>query len=86
MTWYTAIVAFTIIWWVVLFTILPIGVRTAADEQMEAEPGHAPSAPLMPRLGRKFLITTGISVLVLLAYWALLTYDPWGLGEWFRFG
>lgn len=84
MNWYTAIVAFTIIWWLVLFMVLPIGVRTAADEQQEAEPGHAASAPLLPRLGFKFGLTTLIALILLGVFWAVVQYDLLGLGAWLR--
>jgi predicted secreted protein len=84
MNWYTALIAFTIIWWLVLFMVLPFGVRTAADERIEVEPGHASSAPILPHIGRKFLITTGIALAVMGVYWAVVTYDPFGLGEWLR--
>jgi predicted secreted protein len=84
MNWYTAIVAFTIIWWMVLFMVLPIGVRTAADEQQEAGLGHAASAPLLPRLGFKFALTTLISLVLLGIFWMVVQYDLFGMGAWLR--
>ncbi len=48
------IVVYVIIWWLVLFTVLPWGVRPPA----EPEKGHATSAPARPRLLLKFAITT----------------------------
>ena len=35
---------YVIIWWIVLFTILPIGVKVSK----KIEKGHAPSAPINP--------------------------------------
>lgn len=57
------IVVFVIIWWMVLFMVLPIGVQTQ-HEAGEIEPGSAPSAPTAPRLLRKMLITTGIAAVL----------------------
>lgn len=65
MSWFTGVLVYAMIWWVVLFTVLPWGVKVP-DEH---EPGHATSAPEKPLLGRKFLITTAIAtVLWVIAY------------------
>lgn len=54
----TSIVLYVIIWVVILFLVLPWGVRVPD----KIEPGHATSAPENPRIGLKFLITTVVSV------------------------
>ena len=53
-----------ILWWVVLFTVLPWGADSAHERGEEAEPGHAASAPINPNLGRKFIITTLLSTVL----------------------
>ena len=63
MNWFTGVLVYVMIWWVVLFTVLPWGVRVP-DEH---EPGHATSAPVKPMILRKFLITTVIATIL----WAL---------------
>jgi len=60
MSWFTGILVFVMIWWVVLFMVLPWGVRVPDDP----EPGHATSAPSNPMIGRKALITTAISAVI----------------------
>lgn len=60
MTWFTAGITFVIVWWLVLFMVLPFG----AAPPDEVEPGTVPSAPAKPRLGLKFLITTLIALAV----------------------
>jgi predicted secreted protein len=63
--WFTGIVTYLIIWWVVLFAVLPWGVR----QQQEVEPGHDPGAPANPQLLRKAVATSVIAaVLWLIAY------------------
>lgn len=57
MTISTGIVLYVMIWVVVLFLVLPWGVRVPDKVQ----PGHAESAPENPRIGLKFLITSLIS-------------------------
>ena len=66
MTWFEGLVTFVIIWWMVLFTVLPWGVRIPDTP----EKGHATSAPIRPRLWLKLSVTTGIAVLLWgVAYW-----------------
>lgn len=60
MGWATGIAIFATIWWVVIFAVLPWGVR--APDQIEK--GHASGAPADPQLGRKALITTAISIVI----------------------
>jgi len=54
-------------WWVVLFAILPIGVRSAFEAGVDLPPGSDPGAPAAPNLGRKALWTTLISAVVFVA-------------------
>jgi predicted secreted protein len=56
---------FIIIWWLVLFMVLPFGAAPPADA--EIEPGTARSAPARPRLLMKMLVTTGIAILLTIA-------------------
>lgn len=49
--------AFFLIWWIVLFAVLPWGVKSQ-QEIGEMTPGTDPGAPVLPKLGRKLLLTT----------------------------
>ena len=60
-------------WWIVLFAVLPWGVRSQ-DEAREVVPGSDPGAPLLPRLAVKAMWTTGISALVFGGILALFAY------------
>jgi predicted secreted protein len=57
MNWFTGSAVFLILWFLVLFMVLPWGVRVPD----EPGPGHATSAPANPRLGLKVVITTAIA-------------------------
>ena len=62
------IVAYVVIWVVVLFMVLPFGVR----QPDVTESGHMPGAPENPRIGLKFAVTTGITaVLWLILHFAI---------------
>jgi predicted secreted protein len=59
MDWLATALVFAIVWWLVLFMVLPFG--TAPPE--EVEPGMASSAPAKPRIGIKLAITTALAAL-----------------------
>ena len=68
MTWFTGVMVYVIIWWVVLLTVLPWGVKVPDNP----EPGHATSAPQNPMMWRKALVTTLIATILWgLAYWLI---------------
>ena len=75
-----AIAIYFIIWWTVLFAVLPIGVRTQAEDGAVV-PGTPESAPAAPRLLRVVVLTTVISALVFAALWALIRYGIVDLNE-----
>ena len=60
-------------WWIVLFAVLPFGVRSQGEAR-EVVPGSDPGAPLLPRLAVKALWTTGLSAVVFLVILALFAY------------
>jgi predicted secreted protein len=62
----TALAIFFLIWWIVLFGVLPWGIRSQ-HETGEFVPGTDPGAPAVPNLGRKLIWTTVVSVLVFAA-------------------
>jgi predicted secreted protein len=66
MTIFEGVVAFILIWWTVIFMVLPWGVR--ADENRQPEQGHGPGAPANPMILRKVLITTALTVVI----WAVI--------------
>ncbi len=59
----SALAIYFVIWWIVLFAVLPWGVRSQA-ENGEIVPGSEPGAPTIPHLGRKMLWNTVVSALV----------------------
>ncbi len=68
MSWVTGIIVFLIMWWVVLFAVLPWGVQPEHDP----EEGHMPGAPKKPMMVRKVIATTLVTaVLWLVAYWLI---------------
>lgn len=81
MSWTFAFAIYVVIWWTVLFAILPIGVRTQGEDG-DVVPGTPASAPTRPRLLRVVLLTTLVSGLVFAACWATLRYNVIDLERW----
>ena len=59
----TAIAIYFIIWWTVLFAVLPWGVRSQAESGTVA-PGTDPGAPAIPKIWRKLAWTTVAASLI----------------------
>jgi predicted secreted protein len=69
----TAIAIYFIIWWVVLFAVLPWGVRSQHEGGAIA-PGSDPGAPAIPRLKRKLVLTTIVAAVVFVLWYVVYTY------------
>ena len=74
----TSIAIYFLIWWVVLFAVLPWGVR---PQGAEGAPGTDPGAPLVPRLAAKLVWTTIIAALVFGACALVYVYELIGLDD-----
>lgn len=68
------IAIYIFIWWIVLFAVLPFGVRTQ-DEAGDVVPGTPESAPAKPRLLRIFLINTVVATIVFAFVYVVITYS-----------
>jgi predicted secreted protein len=74
MSWALGTAVYFVIWWVLLFAILPFGVQSQ-KEARTIVPGTDPGAPVFHNLGRKVLVNTLVSGLLwLVANWAYVTY------------
>ena len=70
-----SIAVFFTMWWIVLFAVLPFGVRSPAEPGAETPRGADPGAPIAPRLAVKALATTLISAVVFAALYAYAAYE-----------
>lgn len=70
MTWVSGIAVYVIIWWTVIFAVLPFGVQSI--EADDVGKGHAAGAPRRPRMFLKAAVTSTVSaVLWLIYYWLI---------------
>ena len=70
MNWFTGAVLYVLIWWIVLFAVLPIGTRPVEDPDLQT--GWR-GAPEQPRLLMKVIITTLVAAVVWFGAWLLIT-------------
>ena len=65
-----SIIVYVMIWWIVFFSVLPIGIQSNKDIFKDSIEGNDPGAPKNPNIGKKFLITTIItSILFIMIYY-----------------
>ena len=59
-----AFIVYICIWWIVFFSVLPIGIKSQNIKFKDDLRGNDPGAPKNPRIGKKFLITTLITSII----------------------
>lgn len=59
----SVIAIYFVVWWTVLFAVLPFGVRSQT-ETGNSVPGSEPGAPIAPLMLRKVVWTTVISAVI----------------------
>jgi predicted secreted protein len=70
-TWFSGILVYIVIWFLVLFAVLPWGVKAPKT----VEPGHEGGAPANPRLWLKAAITSGVAILIWLVVFYVIEND-----------
>ena len=71
MSWATGLMVYIVIWWTVLFAVLPLGVRRVEKPGRGEEHG----APERPELLRKAVITSAVSAVLWLGFYVLHRAD-----------
>jgi predicted secreted protein len=70
----TSIAIYFTIWWTALFAILPLGIRSHAEEGIDVPGGGEPASPVNPNLKRKFFTTTWVSAILFALLWLTLRF------------
>ncbi|MEE2997698.1 MAG: DUF1467 family protein [Pseudomonadota bacterium] len=72
MSWFSAILVYVVVWWLVFFISLPFGARSYHEAGEDVEKGNVSSAPIKPRLWLKVGVTTVVSaILTVIAYFLI---------------
>ena len=65
MSWATGVMVYLVIWWTILFAVLPLGVRRVENPGRGQERG----APERPELLRKAIITSIVAAVLWIAFY-----------------
>jgi len=70
----TAAAIYFLVWWTVLFAVLPWGVRSQHESEQPIVPGTDPGAPAIPHLGLKLIWTTVAATTVFVLMFVIYVY------------
>ena len=79
-----SIIVYVLIWWIIFFSILPIGIQSNKEVFKEKIGGMDPGAPKNPNIGKKFLITTLITSIIFAVIYYLVETDLLNLREFLQ--
>ena len=68
MSWATGLMVYLVIWWTILFAILPWGLRTQ-EEDGNVTLGTTASAPVRPQLISKAIWTSIVAAVLVGIFW-----------------
>ena len=71
MSWATGLMVYLVIWWTVLFAVLPLGVKKVENPGRGQEHG----SPERPQLVRKAVITTIVAAVLWIGFFVLHQTD-----------
>lgn len=71
MSWATGLMVYVVIWWTVLFAVLPLGVRRVDKPGRGEDHG----APERPEILRKVIITSAVAAVLWLGFFVLHQLD-----------
>ena len=72
MTWFSTILVFVVVWWLVFFMTLPFGARSFHEAGENVETGNVESAPMKPRLWLKAGAATVIAAVITIGVYFLI--------------
>tara|TARA_Y100000591_G_C21745465_1_gene651725 strand:+ start:145 stop:399 length:255 start_codon:yes stop_codon:yes gene_type:complete len=79
-----SIIVYVMIWWIIFFSLLPIGIQSNKQVFKEKIGGIDPGAPKNPKIGKKFLFTTLITTIIFSVIYYLVNIDLLNLREFLK--
>ncbi len=76
-----SIIVYVLIWWIIFFSVLPIGIQSNKQTFNAKIEGIDPGAPKNPKIAKKFLITTLITTIIFLVIYYLVEINLLNLRE-----
>lgn len=63
-----------VVWWIVLFAVLPLGAKSHVEAGVHLADGGDPGAPLDPNLKKKAITTTWLAAIVTALIWVVVQF------------
>ena len=79
-----SIIVYVLIWWIIFFSVLPVGIQSNKGKFKEKLEGIDPGAPNNPNISKKFLITTIITSIIFIVIYYLVKFDLLNLREYLQ--
>tara|TARA_B110000444_G_C18695640_1_gene526441 strand:- start:29 stop:283 length:255 start_codon:yes stop_codon:yes gene_type:complete len=79
-----SIIVYVLIWWIIFFSVLPVGIQSNKEKFKEKIEGIDPGAPNNPKIGKKFLITTILTSIIFLLIYYLVKFNFLNLREYLQ--
>ena len=79
-----SIIVYVMIWWIIFFSVLHIGIQSNKEIYKEKIGGNDPGAPKNPRIVQKFLLTTLITSIIFAVIYYLVRIDLLNLREFLQ--
>ena len=79
-----SIIVYVLIWWIIFFSVLPVGIQSNKEGFREKLEGNDPGAPKNPKIAKKFLITTIITTVIFIVIYYLVKIDLLNLRKYLQ--
>ena len=79
-----SIIVYVLIWWIIFFSVLPVGIQSNKEAFREKLEGIDPGAPKNPKIAKKFLLTTIITTIIFIVIYYLIRSDLINLREFLQ--
>ena len=77
-------IVYVLIWWIVFFSLLPVGIQSNKETFKEKIEGIDPGAPKNPKIAKKFFFTTIITSLIFAVIYYLVKADFLNIREFLQ--
>ena len=79
-----SIIVYVMIWWIIFFSVLPVGIQSNKEVFKEKIEGMDPGAPKNPNIAKKFFITTLITTAIFSVIYYLTKIELLNLREFLQ--
>ncbi|MFL2889396.1 MAG: DUF1467 family protein [Pelagibacteraceae bacterium] len=79
-----SLIVYVCIWWIVFFSLLPVGIISEDQKFKESLEGNDPGAPKNPKIVKKFIITTLITTILFISIYYMVSNNYLNLREYLQ--